>query len=51
MGAPLAFARDAQVWAGRVHLEATIEALETYEFSRLQGIEPDRRGSRSAWRR
>ena len=37
MGAPLAFARDAQVWAGRVHLEATIEALETYEFTRLNG--------------
>ena len=37
MGAPLAFAREAQVWAGRVHLEATIEALETYEFSRLRG--------------
>ncbi len=37
MGAPIAFARDAQVWAGRVHLEATIEALETYEFSRLKG--------------
>ena len=37
MGAPLAFARDAQVWAGRVHLEATIEALETYEFTPLSG--------------
>ena len=37
MGAPLAFARDAQVWAGRVHLEATIEALEAYDFSRLSG--------------
>jgi len=37
MGAPLNFAREAQVWAGRVHLEATIEALETYEFSRLKG--------------
>ena len=37
MGAPLPFALDAQVWAGRVHLEATIEALETYEFSRLEG--------------
>ncbi len=37
MGAPLPFARDAQVWAGRVHLEATIEALETYEFSRMRG--------------
>jgi len=37
MGAPLPFARDAQVWAGRVHLEATIQALEAYEFSRLRG--------------
>jgi acyl-CoA reductase-like NAD-dependent aldehyde dehydrogenase len=37
MGAPLGFARDAQVWAGRVHLEATIEALEAYEFSRRKG--------------
>jgi aldehyde dehydrogenase (NAD+) len=37
MGAPLAFSREAQVWAGRVHLEATIEALELYEFSRLKG--------------
>ncbi len=37
MGAPLAFAREAQVWAGRVHLEATIEALRNYEFRRLRG--------------
>ncbi len=37
MGAPLSFARDAQVWAGRVHLEATIEALEAYEFNRVRG--------------
>jgi aldehyde dehydrogenase (NAD+) len=37
MGAPLAFARDAQVWAGRVHLEATLEALEAYEFNRVRG--------------
>jgi len=37
MGAPIAFAREAQVWAGRVHLEATIEALEAYEFSRVRG--------------
>ena len=37
MGAPVSFAREAQVWAGRVHLEATIEALEAYEFSRLRG--------------
>jgi len=37
MGAPIPFAREAQVWAGRVHLEATIEALESYEFSRRRG--------------
>ncbi len=37
MGAPLAFAREAQVWAGRVHLEATIRALRGYEFSRRRG--------------
>jgi aldehyde dehydrogenase (NAD+) len=37
MGAPMAFARDAQVWAGRVHLEATIEALESYVFSHVRG--------------
>jgi aldehyde dehydrogenase (NAD+) len=37
MGSPLPFAREAQVWAGRVHLEATIEALESYEFSRVRG--------------
>jgi aldehyde dehydrogenase (NAD+) len=37
MGAPLAFAREAQVWAGRVHLEATILALETYDFQRIKG--------------
>ena len=37
MGSPMGFAREAQVWSGRVHLEATIEALETYEFSRRRG--------------
>jgi aldehyde dehydrogenase (NAD+) len=37
MGAPLQFARDAQVWAGRVHLEATIKALENYEFEEQRG--------------
>jgi aldehyde dehydrogenase (NAD+) len=37
MGAPLQFARDAQVWAGRVHLEATISALENYEFEAQRG--------------
>ena len=37
MGAPLPFAHEAQVWAGRVHLEATIRALQSYEFSRRRG--------------
>ena len=37
MGAPLAFARGAQAWAGRVHLEATIKALEEYEFREKRG--------------
>ncbi|MFB9947674.1 aldehyde dehydrogenase family protein [Rhizobium puerariae] len=37
MGAPLAFARDAQAAAGRGHLAATIEALETYEFTEARG--------------
>ena len=37
MGAPLAWARDAQTWAGRVHLEATIASLEGYEFECQRG--------------
>jgi aldehyde dehydrogenase (NAD+) len=37
MGAPIQFARDAQVWAGRVHLEATIAALENFEFEEQGG--------------
>ena len=37
MGAPLAWARDAQTWAGRVHLEATIASLESYEFEHQRG--------------
>jgi len=37
MGAPLSFARDAQTWAGRVHLEATIKALEEFEFEYQRG--------------
>lgn len=37
MGAPMSWARDAQVWAGRVHLEATIGALEKYEFESQRG--------------
>ncbi len=37
MGAPMAWARDAQTWAGRVHLEATIAALESYQFEHQRG--------------
>jgi aldehyde dehydrogenase (NAD+) len=37
MGAPMAWARDAQTWAGRVHLEATIAALEGFEFESQRG--------------
>ncbi|MCP8894730.1 aldehyde dehydrogenase family protein [Shinella daejeonensis] len=37
MGAPLAFARDAQAWAGRGHLESTIKAFEDYSFSEKRG--------------
>jgi len=37
MGAPLAWARDAQTWAGRVHLEATIAGLEALDFEGQRG--------------
>ena len=37
MGAPMSWSRDAQVWAGRVHLEATIASLEAYEFEHQRG--------------
>ncbi len=37
MGAPIAFARDAQAAAGKGHLIATIEALEAYEFTEARG--------------
>ncbi len=37
MGAPLSWAREAQTWAGRVHLEATIAALEKFEFESQRG--------------
>lgn len=40
MGAPATWARDAQVWAGQVHLEATIKAAEEMVW------EYDRGGSR-----
>ncbi|MDP3264510.1 MAG: aldehyde dehydrogenase family protein [Tabrizicola sp.] len=36
MGAPITWARDAQAWAGQVHMEATIKAAEemVWEYSR-----------------
>lgn len=37
MGAPMSWARDAQTWAGRVHLEATIASLENYSFESQRG--------------
>jgi aldehyde dehydrogenase (NAD+) len=37
MGAPLAFARGAQFWAGDVHLGATIEAGERFEWEHQRG--------------
>ena len=37
MGAPLSFARDAQAWAGRAHLEATIAAFKSFEFTEQRG--------------
>jgi aldehyde dehydrogenase (NAD+) len=37
MGAPITWAREAQVWAGQAHMEATIKALETYEFEKKRG--------------
>lgn len=37
MGAPLSFARGAQAWAGQAHMEATIKALEEFEFEHQRG--------------
>ncbi|MFM0616292.1 aldehyde dehydrogenase family protein [Paraburkholderia nemoris] len=37
MGAPIDFARNAQAWSGRAHLESTIEALERFQFSEPRG--------------
>jgi len=37
MGAPITWAREAQAWAGRAHMEATIHALEDYDFSEKRG--------------
>ncbi|MFN3973085.1 MAG: aldehyde dehydrogenase family protein [Gemmobacter sp.] len=37
MGAPITWAREAQVWAGRVHLEATIEAGRAFHWEQMRG--------------
>jgi len=37
MGAPIEFARDAQAWAGRAHMEAAIKALEDFTFEQARG--------------
>ena len=37
MGAPIDFARDAQAWAGRAHMEAAIKALEDIKFEETRG--------------
>jgi aldehyde dehydrogenase (NAD+) len=37
MGAPITWAREAQAWAGQVHLEATIEAAEAMVWEKTQG--------------
>jgi len=37
MGAPITWARDAQAWAGRAHLESTIKAAEDFHWSEMRG--------------
>ncbi|WP_353230741.1 aldehyde dehydrogenase family protein [Novosphingobium sp.] len=37
MGAPIEFAREAQAWAGRAHMEAAIKALEDFSFESKRG--------------
>jgi aldehyde dehydrogenase (NAD+) len=37
MGAPIAWSREAQVWAGRVHMEATIEAAKNFHWEEKRG--------------
>jgi aldehyde dehydrogenase (NAD+) len=37
MGAPITWAREAQAWAGQVHLEATIKAAEEMVWEKTQG--------------
>jgi aldehyde dehydrogenase (NAD+) len=37
MGAPITFAREAQVWAGSAHIGATIEAAERFHWEERRG--------------
>lgn len=37
LGAPLSFSREAQAWAGQIHLESTIAALEAFSFDEQSG--------------
>ncbi|NEY91787.1 aldehyde dehydrogenase family protein [Tabrizicola oligotrophica] len=37
MGAPPAFSREAQTWAGKVHLESTLAAAKTFTWEDRQG--------------
>jgi len=37
MGAPMAWAREAQAWAGQVHLEATIKATKEFHWEEKRG--------------
>ncbi|MFN3646817.1 MAG: aldehyde dehydrogenase family protein [Gemmobacter sp.] len=37
MGAPAAWAREAQAWAGEVHLEATLEAAQRFHWEEQRG--------------
>ncbi|NUB42875.1 aldehyde dehydrogenase family protein [Fertoebacter nigrum] len=37
MGAPLAWARSAQAWAGQVHIESTIQAAKDFKWEHQRG--------------
>jgi aldehyde dehydrogenase (NAD+) len=37
MGAPITWAREAQVWAGQVHLESTIAAAKAFDWETSRG--------------
>ena len=37
MGAPITWAREAQAWAGRVHIESTIRAAEKMQWESMRG--------------